>query len=420
MTGLIAFIIVFGILVVVHEFGHFYIAKKSGVRIREFAVGMGPKIFQTHRENITYTLRILPVGGYVRMAGRADFNPDQIQPGMSATVVLDDGVVKRINLSDHVELVGGQVLTIDQADLVDDLTLRGYWANDSETYVTLPVDHDAVIIESDGMEVLIAPRDTHFESAKLWQRALISAAGPIMNFILAFALFIGLAFAVPSVATNTIANVQHNSPAAQAGLRANDRIVAIDGRSTRSWNRLQETIQAAPNKQLKITFERSNGNKQEATIRPKGISVQGQKIGQIGVEPKMSKDFGDRISYGLTSTGRAFTTIWDALGNLVSGFSLNKLGGPVAIYRNTSTVAAMGVLSVISFMAWLSVNLGLMNLLPIPALDGGKLLLNLVEAIIRRPISPRIEAGVTYVGAALLIVLMLAVTGNDIFRYYIR
>ena len=418
MTAIITFIIVFGVIVIVHEFGHFYFAKKSGVRVREFAIGMGPKLLQTQRNGTTYTWRILPVGGYVRMAGRADTEEETIQPGMSITVVLTDGMVTRINLSDEEELVGGRTITVNQVDLVDDMVIEGYWPEDGEL-VRLPVDHDASVVEADGTVVLVAPRDTHIESAKLWQRAVINFAGPMNNFLLTLILFIGLAFTLPGVSTTTVDHVAKDSPAATVGIKSNDTITEINGKKVNSWQGMQNKIQTLPDKKVSLTFER-HGQTKHTTLTPKGVKNGGMKIGQIGVTSKQTTALGARLRYGFQATAQSMTQIFRAIKNLVQGFSLNKLGGPVAIYKNTSEVSTMGVLAIVSFMAWLSVNLGMMNLLPIPGLDGGKLLLNAVEAIIRRPVPEKAELAVTLVGVGLLFILMIAVTGNDILRYFVK
>ncbi|MGV3184919.1 RIP metalloprotease RseP [Weissella paramesenteroides] len=418
MTAIITFIIVFGVIVIVHEFGHFYFAKKSGVRVREFAIGMGPKLLQTQRNGTTYTWRILPVGGYVRMAGRADTEEEPVQPGMPITVVITDGVVTRINLSEQEELVGGRTITVNQIDLVDDMFIEGYWP-DEEGVVRLPVDHDAEIIEADGTMVLVAPRDTHIESAKLWQRALINFAGPMNNFLLTLILFIGLAFTLPGVSTTTVDQVAKDSPAAMVGLKHNDTITEINGKKVSSWQSMQNTIQTLPNKKVALTFER-HGQTKHTTLTPKGIKNGGMMIGQIGVTSKQTTALGARLRYGFQATAQSMTQIFRAIKNLVQGFSLNKLGGPVAIYKNTSEVSSMGILAIVSFMAWLSVNLGMMNLIPIPGLDGGKLLLNAVEAVIRRPVPEKAELAVTMVGVVLLVILMVAVTGNDILRYFVK
>ena len=419
MTTIITFITVFGILVIVHEFGHFYFAKKAGVRVSEFAIGMGPKLFQTRRNGTTYTIRVLPVGGYVRMAGRAEAEEETIRPGMTIVVVQQDDVVTRLNLSDQTELVGGRTLTVNRVDLVDDMFVEGYWADDDQTLVKLPVDHEASVIEADGTEVLVAPRDTHFESAKLWQRALINFAGPMNNFILTVVLFMGLAFAMPGVTTTTLQDVAQNSPAATAGLKKGYTIEKINGVKMSSWQKMQTTIQALPKEKTTVTYER-NGQLKTTTLTPKAVKNGGMLVGQIGVTPTTTKAFMPRVQYAFRATGQAMTQIFRAIQNLIQGFSLNKLGGPVAIYKNTEQVSSYGFLAIVSFMAMLSVNLGMMNLLPIPGLDGGKLLLNAVEAVVRRPLPERVETAVTLAGVAFLFVLMIAVTGNDIIRYFFK
>lgn len=419
MKTLIAFIIIFGLIVLVHEFGHFYVAKKAGVRIREFAIGMGPKLLQTRKNGTTYTLRILPVGGYVRMAGRGEDENESLRPGMTVTVVTQDGLVTRINQADQVELVGGRSFIIDAADLVNDLFLQGYWADNEDDLVKLPVDHDATMIEPDGTEVLIAPLDTQFQSAKLWQRALINFAGPFNNFLLTLILFIGLAFALPGVTTTTIKAVKPDSPAALAGLRKGDTITAVNQQKVGSWQALQSKIQPAPNKRLVVTYQRS-GHTDKAVVKPQTVKIQGTKVGQIGIMPATTKALGARISYAFQATGQAALQIWRAIVNLVQDFSLNKLGGPVAIYKSTEQASDYGLLSVIAFTAMLSINLGMMNLLPIPALDGGKLVMNGIEALTGRPVSEKIELGLTVAGALILVILMVLVTGNDILRYFIN
>ncbi len=322
-------------------------------------------------------------------------------------------------MSDQTVLVGGRALTVNRVDLVDDMFVEGYWADDDQTLVKLPVDHEASVIEADGTEVLVAPRDTHFESAKLWQRALINFAGPMNNFILTVVLFMGLAFAMPGVTTTTLQDVAQNSPAATAGLKKGDTIEKINGVKMSSWQKMQTTIQALPKEKTTVTYER-NGQSKTTTLTPKAVKNGGMLVGQIGVTPTTTKAFVPRVQYAFRATGQAMTQIFRAIQNLIQGFSLNKLGGPVAIYKNTEQVSSYGFLAIVSFTALLSVNLGMMNLLPIPGLDGGKLLLNAVEAVVRRPLPERVETAVTLAGVAFLFVLMIAVTGNDIIRYFFK
>ena len=205
-------------------------------------------------------------------------------------------------------------------------------------------------------------------------------------------------------------------PAQQAGLRPNDQVQTINGQRIRSWEQLATTISQSTRQKLTLSVQRQ-GQEKTLTLIPKQVKVDGVPTRLIGITPKTYTDFGALLKYGILTTGSTTQRIWYAITHLFSGgFSLNKLGGPVSIAKTTSTVAKTGFLNLLVFMAMLSINLGMMNLIPIPALDGGKLLLNLIEAIWRRPLPENIENAVTVAGAAFMVVLMIAVTINDLLR----
>lgn len=418
MQALISFIFVFGLIVVVHEFGHFYVAKKAGVRVREFAIGMGPKLFQKQKNGTTYTIRVLPLGGYVRLASQRD-DQESLQPGMTVTLAVENGMVTKINASQASDLFAGQTLIVNRFDLVDDMFIEGYQDMEAEELKRYAVDHDATIVEADGTAVLVAPRDTLVESAKLWQRALINVAGPFNNLVLTIVLFIGLAFTLPGVTTTGVNSVAKDSPAAAAGLKAGDQLTSVNGHAMSKWTDIQLAIQSSPNQKINLGITR-DGKSEVVAVTPQATKVQDVKIGQIGITPALDTSVSARIQYALNATVTSVSQIWQAILNMTQHFSLDKLGGPVAIYKTTETASSFGLLGLLGFVAMLSVNLGMMNLLPIPGLDGGKLLLNLVEAIIRRPVPEKIEMAVTLVGVGILVFLMLAVTGNDILRYFVR
>ena len=190
MKTILTFIIVFGILVLVHEFGHFFFAKRAGILVREFAIGMGPKIFaHKGKDGTTYTIRMLPIGGYVRMAGMGE-DETELNPGMPLSVELNAvGDVVKINTSKKVQLPNSVPMELLDVDLEKELFIKGYVNGNEAEETTYKVHHDATIIEADGTEVRIAPIDVQFQSAKLWQRMLTNFAGPMNNFILAFVLF---------------------------------------------------------------------------------------------------------------------------------------------------------------------------------------------------------------------------------------
>ncbi|MFB9769287.1 RIP metalloprotease RseP [Lactiplantibacillus modestisalitolerans] len=423
IVTIIAFIIVFGILVIVHEFGHFYFAKRSGILVREFSIGMGPKAVAFRRNATTYTLRFLPIGGYVRMAGVADDEDEELKPGTPVSLLIgQDGRVESINASKKTTLFNGIPLAITATDLEKELWIEGYENGDESTVKRYPVDHDATIIESDGTEVQIAPVDVQFQSAKLWQRMLTNFAGPMNNFILAIITFAILAFmqgGVTSV-TQKVDATMANSVARDAGIKAGDEILAVNGKRMKTAQSISILIQDSPKEKLNLTVKR-NGTTKHVTVTPKSKTVSGTTIGQIGVvwATHTDKSVGAKLAYGFTGSWNITKQIFQVLGRMVThGFSLNDLGGPVAIFATTSQAARSGVRQVIYLLAVLSINLGIVNLLPIPALDGGKLVLNVVEAIRRKPLRVETESVITLIGFGLLMLLMILVTWNDIQRYF--
>lgn len=421
MRTIITFLIVFGVLVIVHEFGHFFFAKRSGILVREFSIGMGPKLIaHMGKDGTTYTLRLLPIGGYVRMAGLED-EETELSPGMPLSVELTPkNEVRRINVSKKVQLPNSIPMELISADLVDDLVIKGYVNGDESQEMTYKVQHDASVIEENGTEVRIAPRDVQFQSAKLGSRILTNFAGPMNNFILTVVLFIALAFLQGGVAvynTNQIGEVQENSPAATAGLEDNDTILAVDGKKISSWDDLTNTVTKKPGKELTVLIEQ-DGKEKTVQMTPKTIKSNGEKVGQIGVGPYMKTGFGDKVIGGLTQSWDMVKRIFSALGSLFTGFSLDKLGGPVMMYQMSAEASRAGVKTVIYLMALLSVNLGIVNLLPIPAFDGGKILLNLIEGIRGKPLDPDKEGMITMIGFGFIMLLMILVTWNDIQRFF--
>lgn len=418
---IIAFIIVFGIIVTSHEFGHFIVAKKSGILVREFSIGMGPKLFATHKNGTTYTIRILPLGGYVRMAGLED-DEDTLQKGMPVNLILDqDEEIEKINTSHKVSLLNGLPIEVTEWDLIDDLYIEGYENGDEEKLRRFNVKPNAMIIETDGTEVQIAPRNVQYQSASLIRRILTNIAGPVNNFLLAILAFILIAgIQGGSVTTiNTVGAVQENSVAQKAGLKKGDKIVAVEGKKTASWDSLSTAIGSRAGKKTELTINRDN-KKQQVTLTPKSQNSGGQKVGMIGIQAgqKVDHSFGGIITYGFTQTYSVMKAVWDALVNMFHGFSLNDLGGPVAMYSFTQQATKYGLISVINLLAFLSINLGIVNLLPIPALDGGKLLLNIIEAIRGKPLDPSKETLITLIGFGFMMLLMILVTWNDIQRYF--
>ena len=422
MQTILAFILVFGIIVIVHEFGHFYFAKRAGILVREFSIGMGPKLFQTHKNETSYTIRVLPLGGYVLMAGYED--EEDIRLGMSALLTVDkQNRVTKIDLSDEAIHVDGVPVDVLDYDFETELYLKGSIAGNMEDVSTFDVNEDAVIVQEDGTIHQIAPAHRQVQNASLLNRILTNFGGPLNNFILAIIAFMVFAFMQGGVPSSEaiLGDIQPDSPAAVVGLEAGDRILSIDNEAVSTWNEMVLTIQKNPDTPLALEVEKPNGEIVTESITPeKQLAEDGTEYGLIGVQVSMNDSFMDKVVFGFTETWSYVKSIFLSIIMLVTGrLGLDNLGGPIAIFSMTSEVTRLaGVLGIVNFIGFLSVNLGLMNLLPIPGLDGGKLILNIIEGVRGKPISEEKQSIITLVGVVLLVLLMLFVTWNDIQRHF--
>lgn len=418
LKGILIFLIVFGLLVFIHEFGHFIVAKKCGILVREFSIGMGPKLFQVRHNPTTYTIRWLPLGGYVRLAGSDE--DTVLEPGMLVIVQLDDNErVTRIDASNSDIRIEGIPVQITKADLVDELLISGYENGDESKTVTYSVCHDATIIDQSKTELVIAPRDTQFQEANVWQKLATNVAGPLMNILLGFVVFFFWTFTVAGPPTTTVAQVGSASPAEHAQIRPGSKIISINNHPVTSFEDISQQINQSKGNNLRIRLNK-NGQNQVVNVKPKKVLAQGQTSYQIGIKAKSDERAIVKFKRGwvtsITTTGMIFNAVRD----LFTHFSLNKLSGPVGIYSQTSQVSQMGFSYVLAFLAMISINLGIVNLIPIPGLDGGKFLLNLIELFRGKPILPEHEAMVELIGFGCLLLLIIAVTGNDIYRYFIK
>lgn len=379
---------------------------------------MGPKLYShVDKEGTLYTIRSLPLGGYVRMAGWGD-DSTEIKTGTPASLSLDaSGKVTRINLSQNRLDPNSLPMHVTAYDLEDKLTITGLVLEETKEF---DVAHDATIVEEDGTEVRIAPLDVQYQNASIWGRLITNFAGPMNNFILGLLVFIFLVF-LQGGALDTNSNhikVVDNGAAAKAGIKSNDQILQIENIPVSNWQELTGAV-ASSTKDLKegqsLTVKvKSQGKVKELSLKP-------QKVGgkfAIGVQCRLKTGFKDKLLGGFEMAINGALLIITALKNLMTGFSLDKLGGPVAMYQMSSQAAASGIETVLSMMAMLSINLGIFNLIPIPALDGGKILMNLIEAIRRKPLKRETETYITFVGVVIMLVLMVAVTWNDIMRAF--
>jgi len=334
LMSIIITILILGLLIFVHELGHFLVAKKVGIRVQEFALGMGPVVFAKQTEETLYSLRAFPVGGFNRMAG----------------------------------MEGGE--TTD-------------------------------------------PRG--FNTRTVGQRMGVIAAGSLMNFVLAIFLFIVFFMGIGVESnSNRIAGVVKGGVAEQAGLMAGDQILAINGIETSTWNDLTNIIRNKPEHDLDILVLR--GSRQfELTLRSTLDAT--ENVGMIGIKRSFErKGFFESIWLGISSSVALGVFIIQQLGMMLGGLIPADVAGPVGMVQIVGDVMEFGIGTIIKFAAMLSLNLGIINLFPIPALDGSRLVFLGIEGLRGKPIKPERENFFHFVGFVLLIGLMLLITYKDIWR----
>jgi regulator of sigma E protease len=416
LNTLVSFIIVFGLLVFIHEWGHLYFAKRAGILCREFAIGFGPKLFSFKRNETVYTIRMLPLGGFVRMAGE-DPEMVEIKPGYEIGLVFNQKQeVTQIIINNKSKHPEAKVVQVEKIDLEHELYIQAY---DDEELMRYKVNDKAVMVK-DELPTQIAPWNRQFGSKTVGQRALAIFAGPMMNFVLAFVLLAALALmqGIP-VDRAEIGEIMEDGAAENAGLLEGDQVTSIENTPVDTWEEMTSIIQQNPNEEITFSVVRNGAPESIAVTPAERVGQMGDAEGFIGVtQPREFSVLGS-LAFGVTQTYLFMTMIFEVLGLLITGqFSLDYVAGPVGIYNYTGEAAALGIFVLMQWAAALSVNLGIINLLPIPAMDGGRLVFIGLEGLRGKPIDPQKEGMVHLVGFALLFLLVIFVTWNDINRLF--
>ncbi|WNR46680.1 RIP metalloprotease RseP [Paenibacillus roseipurpureus] len=405
-------ILLFFVLVTIHEWGHFYFAKRAGILVREFAIGFGPKIFSYKKGETRYTLRILPIGGFVRMAGE---DPEIVQVNSGQTIAI------KLNKQNEVTF-----LYLDQLDRRSSIIMGVVEHIDIEKALRLTLDvdgekvtypiHPQAMMVTKGTETQIAPYDRQFGSKSVGKRAIAIVMGPVMNFILAIVLFL-IVVIMSGVFTNVkLDTVQAGRAGEKAGLQKGDIIMSIDKQPIGDdREKLVSSIQSSAGKTMTWVIDRA-GTPITLQVTPEMEAGAG-KLGVVISGDRRSATFSEVIAGTYDQVVGTTIGIITGLQKLVLlQFKLDDLGGPVRTAQVSAEFAKMGITYLISWTATLSIYLGIFNLLPIPALDGSRLLFMGLEALRGKPIDPNRESMVHFVGFALLMLLMIAVTYNDILR----
>ena len=417
MLGILSFIIALGVIILVHELGHFIVAKKVGILCHEFSIGMGPAVWSKKKGETTYSIRAIPLGGYVAMAGE-EAEKEMVKVGQKVGLLLGkNACVEKIYLNPELrtDLVVG---TITEIDLYKALTIS--IETEQQHVYHYQVDHDAFYVFDKGSQQ-IAPYDRCLESKSKWARFATMAAGATMNFILAIVLLfmVGLVNG-ETIYSNRLGTIVDDSPAQVAGLQVGDQIIEYNGQKVESWDDLINAIDSTT-EETTVVIERNNQTKQ-LVITPNLVDGT-PKIG-IGVDyehPLRSEhSLGYAIKYSALHTKNAFMQIFETFKMLfvTKEAGVSDLAGPIGIYTMTSQVVTYGLTSFVIWISFLSVNIGIMNLLPLPALDGGRILFVLIEAVIGRPIDRKVEGYIHAAGLILFLGLFVFVSFNDVLRLF--
>lgn len=535
---ILVFIIILSVIILIHEFGHFYFARKAGVLCHEFSLGMGPAIYQKKKGETTYSIRLIPIGGYVSMAGE-QVTSDMIKPGDEIGINLLNGTVNELVLSEKrdaeirgkvnsIELYGKHGEPLEVSLELEDGTIKTY-----------PVLRDAFYV-FDKSSLQIAPYDRSFESKTLWQRFLSIFFGPFMNFVLAMIIYMLVFFiqGTPKYDSTSVGEIDNVYPA-YGIIEEGDKIEYVNGVKVNNWSEFTQRMTELAyegtieinlkvtrtgyenlieldtiynyiainsvglsnieiNKDIKIPSDITGaqvGNvslrykdeiKKEVTQISNGDVLTKIKIGDsdwkiinswkdiilelkdldiedvyfeyydnetnkicntlddkqlietygdtvlnnqridkiklyLGITPTYHHNFFESIGAAAKGFWEDFTLIFRTLKLLIAPgdvrqVGVNNLSGVIGIFSLVSQYFSQGILALLLFMAMLSVNIGVMNLLPIPALDGGRILFLAIEGITRKPLNRKVEATINNIMFILLMVFMVYIAYNDIVR----
>jgi regulator of sigma E protease len=436
ITTALSFLFVLGVLIFVHELGHFAVAKASGIRVERFSLGYPPKMIGWQFGETEYCLSWIPFGGYVKMSGQSDTGEAESTGAESTGAPWEFG-----SKAPHVQagvIAAGPAMNFILAFLIFFVFVLAGGVSVSPTTEVGTVEAGSVagIAGVQAGDRIVSVGATEVSDWTGVADALSSLKGEafslqiergerILEIVVEGQEEERASFGIAPFIPARIGSVMEDGPAGRIGLEAGDLIVSVDGEPV-GWMRMTEIIRAHPGQPVALEWKRGT-EMHEAQIVPEvktGFDLENQKVeyGRIGVGLRMAqKRVGPIAALGLAAKQTYLVTagIVDIVRGLISGgISPKLLGGPVMIAQMAGEQARLGIESLFSLMALLSVNLGLLNILPIPALDGGHLFFIAAEGITRRRLSIKQKAVLQRIGMALILILMVYVTHNDILRLF--
>lgn len=512
IINIIIFVLILGLIITIHELGHFYFAKKAGVLCHEFSFGMGPLLYKRKRGETQYSIRAIPIGGYVAMAGEQDTDTI-LKKGVAVKLLINDNnLVEKIILRDQKQRFNNlDEVKVLKADLL---------GRNSDMYIET-IDDDGVInkytlkkdgfLYDNGKELQFSPYDRCLDGKSHKEVAKTLLAGPLSNFVLGFLILIIVGFFVgkPNLDSSVVGESVEGYPAYVSGIRSGDEIIGINGQPVNNWYDLSNYLDdSSTSDGVLVTYDRA-GDSYDVMVYPKvyiysiGISnklgsskviidevsgtiaeEQGLQEGDeiisvdqtpissweqlmmimekntagdlmtftikrdqetitiddinpysieimnnqnvpiakkiIGINASTEFNLLYSIKYSFAKFAEDFTSIFDTLRLLITSdeVGVSNLSGPVGIYSMTSAYISAGIISLLNWIAFLSINVGILNLLPIPALDGGQLLFVIIESITRKELSRSLKSNINNFVYLLLMVFMIYITFNDILRFF--
>ncbi|BBG90491.1 sigma E protease regulator RseP [Aeromonas caviae] len=440
-----AFIVALGLLVAVHEFGHFWVARRCGVKVERFSIGFGKAIWRRlGKDGTEYVLALIPLGGYVKML---DGRVDELKPGEEAQAFNHKSVWARMAIVaagpmanfvfalfafwlmfmigvPSVKPVVGEVRPasiVAEAGILPGMEIVGVGGEETgdwESVIYALISH----LGDDSVQLKLKAANTSYAVDKTLQLAgwkfdpdkespigslgIVPLGGKVLPVVEAV---------VPSSASE------------KAGLQIGDRIKGVDGEAITEWTQFVERVQQSPAQPLQVTVERG-GSEMILILTPDGKKVKGQLVGFVGLSPQLvplPDEYRTLLQYGplqalwhgVQKTWSLITLTFDMIGKLIGGIvSLDNLSGPISIAKGAGSSADYGLVYFLGFLALISVNLGIINLFPLPVLDGGHLVYFLIEAITGKPVSEKIQEVGFRIGAAILMLLMGIALFNDFAR----
>ena len=440
-----AFIVALGLLVAVHEFGHFWVARRCGVKVERFSIGFGKAIWRRlGKDGTEYVLALIPLGGYVKML---DGRVDELKPGEEAQAFNHKSVWARMAIVaagpmanfvfalfafwlmfmigvPSVKPVVGEVRPasiVAEAGILPGMEIVGVGGEETgdwESVTYALISH----LGDDSVQLKLKAANTSYAVDKTLQLAGWKF-DPDKESPIGSLGIVPLGGKVQSV----VEAVVPSSASEKAGLQIGDRIKGVDGEAITEWTQFVERVQQSPAQPLQVTVERG-GSEMTLTLTPDGKKVKGQLVGFVGLSPQLvplPDEYRTLLQYGplqalwhgVQKTWSLITLTFDMIGKLIGGIvSLDNLSGPISIAKGAGSSADYGLVYFLGFLALISVNLGIINLFPLPVLDGGHLVYFLIEAVTGKPVPEKIQEVGFRIGAAILMLLMGIALFNDFAR----